>query len=103
MGEAAVGEAALLGERDQLLDIGTKLLRLGRRGGDLIMLDEGRGHVAEQGRAMAGGTLQLTTADAMNHGISSTFVRTQFKILRARRGTRRPHNPNTTKHTGKNK
>src|SRR3546814_11263010 len=82
MGEAAVGEAALLGERDQLLDIGTKLLRLGRRGGDLLMLDEGRGHVAEQGRAMAGGTLQLTAADAMTHGISFTFVPEPFKVLR---------------------
>src|SRR3712207_8885910 len=35
MGKAAVRKATLLGEGDQLLDIGAKLLRLGGRGGDL--------------------------------------------------------------------
>ena len=67
MGEAAVGEAALLGQRHQLLDIGAKLLRLGGRGGDLLMLDEGGGHVPEQGCAVAGGALQLTAGDFMTH------------------------------------
>src|SRR3546814_18954126 len=97
MGEAAVGEAALLGERDHLLDIGTKLLRLGRRGGDLLMLDEGRGRVADQGSAMAGGTLQLTAADAMTHGISFTFVPEPFKVIRARRGNGGPPKPHNSK------
>ena len=66
--EAAVGEAALLGERHQLLDVRTKFLRLGERGGDLLMLDEGRRLVAEQRETMARGALELTTADTMTHG-----------------------------------
>ena len=44
---AAIGEAAFLGQGDQLLDLGPKLLRLGKRGGDLLVLDQGRRHVAE--------------------------------------------------------
>jgi hypothetical protein len=74
MGEAAVAEAALLGQRDQLLDVGPKLLRLGGGGGDLLVLDQRGGHVAEQGGAVARGALQLAAADVDFISILSIFV-----------------------------
>ncbi len=67
MGQAAVRKSALLGQRNQLLDVGAELLRLGGGGGDLLMLDEGGGHVAEHCRAVGRGTLQLAAGDAMTH------------------------------------
>src|SRR4051812_8051868 len=74
LSEAAVGEAAALGQSHQLLDIGAKLLRLGGGGCDLLVLDERSRHVAEQGGAVAGGALELTPADAMTHGSCLSFV-----------------------------
>ncbi len=68
MRETAVGQAALLGQRHQLLDVRAKFLRLGDGGGDLLVLDERGRHVAEQGGAVARGTLKLTAANAMAHG-----------------------------------
>ncbi len=90
LGEATVRQAAVLGQRDQLLDIGAKLLRLGRGGGDLFVLDERGRHVAEQGRPVARGALKLTSAYAMAHG-SSPFVRGPCEVTPARRalGSRR--------------
>src|SRR3569623_1097143 len=66
--QATVGQATLLGERDQLLDVGTQFLRLGGGGGDLLVHDQRGRHVAEQGRTVGRGTLQLTAAYAMTHG-----------------------------------
>ena len=57
----------MLGQRDQLLDVGTQLLRLGRGGRDLLVLDQRGGHVAQQGGAVAGGALKLTAANAVTH------------------------------------
>src|SRR5947209_2067561 len=70
MSEAAVGEPALLRQRDQFLDIGPQFLGLGGRGQDLFVLDERGRHVAEQGCAVAGGALELTSGDAMTHGLA---------------------------------
>src|SRR3546814_9715722 len=58
--KAAVGEAALLGERDQLFDIGAKLLGFRDRGRDLFVLDERCRHVAEQGDTMGRGDRKST-------------------------------------------
>jgi hypothetical protein len=49
------------------------------------MLDESGRHVAEQGRTVAGGTLQLAAADAMTHSSLPSFVPQPFEVLRARR------------------
>src|SRR5438309_8045276 len=93
MGEAAVRKPALLRQRHQLLDIGPKLLRLGGGGGDLLMLDEGGRHVAEQGRTVAGGTLELTPAVAMTHESCLSFVRGPCEVSPARRWNRAPPKP----------
>ena len=50
--QATVGKATLFRERNQLFDVRTQFLRLGDSGGDLLMLDESRRHVAEQSRAV---------------------------------------------------
>jgi hypothetical protein len=57
--QAAVRQPAALGQRDQLLDVGPQLLRLGRGGLDLLVLDQRRGHVAQQRGAVARLALQL--------------------------------------------
>ena len=65
--QTTVRKAALLGERDQLLDVRTQFLRLGDGRHDLLVLDERGAHVAEQGNTVSRGTLQLTTAYTMAH------------------------------------
>jgi hypothetical protein len=70
----------MLRERDQLLDIGAKLLRLGRGRRDLLMLDERGRHVAEQGRAVARGALKLTAANTMAHGVFLSFVGAPYQV-----------------------
>ena len=83
--EAAIRQAAMLGERDQLLDVGPKLLRLGDGGGDLFVLDERGRHVAEQGRAVARGALKLTAANTMAHRSFPSFVWGPYQVSPARR------------------
>src|SRR3954463_3361564 len=80
LGEAAVRKATVLGERDQLLDIGTKLFRLRGRGQDLLVLYERCSHVAEQGRTVAGGALKLTAANTMAHRSFLSFVRGPYQV-----------------------
>src|SRR5205085_2899560 len=89
LGDAAVRKTAALGQRHQLLDVRAKLFRLGRGGGDLLVLDERGRHVAEQGRTVARGALKLTSAYAMAHG-SSPFVRGPFEVSPARRTSWEP-------------
>ena len=83
MRQTTVRKTALLGKRDQLLDIGAKLLRLGDGGLDLLMLDECRRLVTEQGRTMARGALQLTAANTMTHGNFPSFVRGPCEVTPA--------------------
>src|SRR4029079_3259343 len=93
--ETAVRKPAALGERHQLLDIGAKLLRLGSRGGDLLMLDERASHVAEQGCSVAGGALKLTAANTMAHGSFLSFVRGPCEVTPATQHSgRRRKSPN---------
>src|SRR6185312_15394007 len=83
LSEPTVRKPAVLGERDQLLDVGAKLLRLGRGRRDLLVLDERGRHVAEQGRAVAGGALKFTAANTMAHGIFLSFVRSPYEVAPA--------------------
>src|SRR5262249_33412255 len=71
---AAVGEAALLAERDKLLDDRTQLLCLGQRGDDLLVLDQGCAHVAEHRAAMLGGAVELAMNLAVTHESSPSSV-----------------------------
>src|SRR3546814_7045341 len=69
MGQTTVRQATLLGEGDQLLDIGTQFLRLGRGRQDLLMLDERSREVAEQRVAMPGAALQLAMTNLVTHDV----------------------------------
>ena len=73
MGQTTVRQATLLGEGDQLLDVRTQFLRLGRGRQDLLMLDERGGEVAEQRVAMPGAALQLAMTNLVTQ--FSSFVR----------------------------
>src|SRR5215475_5851048 len=66
-GLAAVGEPALLAERDELLDDRTQLFGLGQRGDDLLVLDQGCAHVGEHRAAMLGGAVELAMNLAVTH------------------------------------
>src|SRR5690606_15715708 len=62
-----------LAERDELLNIGAKLLRLGQSGHDLLMLDERDRHIGEHGLAMACGAIELATGFSVAHGPFSSL------------------------------
>jgi len=44
------------------------------------VLDERGRHVAEQGRAVAGGALKLTAANTMAHGVFLSFVGAPYQV-----------------------
>src|SRR5262249_57611977 len=90
VGETTVRQPATLGERDQLFDIGTKLLRLCRRRRYLLMLDERSRHVPEQGSTVAGGALKLTAANTMAHDSFLSFVRGPCQVTPATQHSGRP-------------
>jgi hypothetical protein len=60
-------QVALLAERDQLLDEGTELLRLGQGRGDLLVLDQRRGHVGEHRGPVGARTAELAVGGAVAH------------------------------------
>src|SRR5205085_4177836 len=66
-GLAAQSEAALLAERDQLLDDRAQLLGLRQRGDDLLVLDQRGRHVGEHRTAMLGGAVELAVNLAVTH------------------------------------
>jgi hypothetical protein len=47
------------------------------------VLDERGRHVAEQGRAVAGGALKFTMANAVAHGAFLSFVRGPYEVTPA--------------------
>src|SRR5262249_23666461 len=60
-------QVAALAERDQLLDDRAQLLRLGQRGGDLLVLDQRGRHVGEHGAAMLGRAVELAVGVTVTH------------------------------------
>jgi hypothetical protein len=64
---AAGVQAALLAERDQLLDDRTQVLRLVQRGRDLLVLDESTGEIHEHRLAMLRRAVELPTAIVVTH------------------------------------
>ena len=59
MGEATVRKAAALRQRDQLFRIRAQLASLCERRGNLLVLDQRRCEIAQEGGAVAGFALQL--------------------------------------------
>src|SRR4030095_9851052 len=60
---------AALAERDQLLHVGAQILRLRQSRLDLLVLDERRRQVGEQGAAMTARPTELTTSHSMAHDV----------------------------------
>src|SRR5680860_971215 len=60
-------QIAPLGERDQTVGDALELLRLGQRGGNLLVLDERGGETCEQRPAMAWRAVQLPAGFAVTH------------------------------------
>src|SRR5262249_16592772 len=60
-------QVAALAEGDQLLDNRTQVLRLGQRGGDLLVLDQRGRHVGEHGAAMLGRAIELAVGVTVTH------------------------------------
>src|SRR4051812_44169404 len=67
-GEAAGVKVAALAERDQPLEHGAKVLRLGKRRDDLLVLDQRGRHVREHRQAMLGGAVEPPAAKPVTHG-----------------------------------
>src|SRR5690606_9872023 len=74
-----VCEAAALGEGDELFHIRAQLAGLRQGGGDLLVLDEGGGHVLEQGGAVCGSTAQFTAGNAVAHWSLSVCSRGRMR------------------------
>ena len=68
-GETPVGNAVGLGERNQRLDDPTKLLRLGHRRLDDLVLEQRRRHVAEHGLAVRAVAVEFPSRLLMTHGL----------------------------------
>ena len=60
-------QVAALAEGDELLHHGPKLLGLGQRRGDLLVLDQRRAHVAEHRLAMLRRAVELAVNLAVTH------------------------------------
>jgi hypothetical protein len=67
VGQTAVRQAAALGQRDQLLEVGTQFAGLGGGRGNLLVLDQRGREIAEQRGAVRGGALKLTMANLVAH------------------------------------
>jgi len=61
-------QVAALGQRHQLLDHGPQLLGLRQGGHDLLVLDQARRHVGEEGGAVGGGAAQFASRVTVAHG-----------------------------------
>jgi len=66
--EAAVGERGLLAEGDHRLDHAPQLLRLGQRGGDLLVAQERHRHVAKHRQAVTRRAVELAQPVSVTHG-----------------------------------
>src|SRR6185312_4404192 len=64
---AARGEAAMLAHGDEALNHRAKILRLGQRRGDLLMLQQCMAEIVEHRFAMGLGAAEATTAETVTH------------------------------------
>src|SRR4030095_8012662 len=60
---------AALAERDQLLHVGAQILRLRQGRLDLLVLDERRRQIGEQGATMTARPTELATSHSMAHDV----------------------------------
>jgi hypothetical protein len=67
-------QVAALAEGDELLHHRAKLLGLGQRGGDLLMLDQRRAQIAEHGLAMLRRAVELAVNLAVTHRINPCLL-----------------------------
>src|SRR5688500_5504881 len=66
-GQPAVGERGLLAERDHRFHHAPQLLRLGQRGGDLLVPQERDRHIAEHRQPVAGRATELSKTVTVPH------------------------------------
>src|SRR4029077_6131390 len=64
---AALVQIPALVDRDRLFHDRTQILGLGQRGDDLLVLDQGGGHVGEHGTAMLGRAVEFPMDLAVTH------------------------------------
>src|SRR5699024_4508961 len=74
-GEAAVGDAVGLGQRDQRLGDAAQFLGLGQRRADQLVLEQRRRHVLEHRLAVAAGPVEFATRFHVTHDDFSLFYR----------------------------
>src|SRR5262249_5827633 len=60
-------QVAALAQRHELLDDRAQILRLGQRGGDLLVLDQRGRHVGKHGAAMLGRAVELAVGVTVTH------------------------------------
>ena len=82
---AAVGEAAMLAERDQPLDERAQILGLWQGRPDLLVLDQRGGEVLEHRLAVGGFAAEAPAAKTMAHGILNRARRGAWPIPRCSR------------------
>src|SRR5690606_29969350 len=70
-GQATVGDAVGLGQRDQRLGDATQFLRLRQGGLDEFVLEQRSGHVGEHGVAVGTGAVELAAGLLVAHGRDS--------------------------------
>lgn len=68
--QTLVREGGLLAQRDQGFDDAAQFFRLRQRGLDRFVRDQRNGHVAEHGKTVTAGAVELTQAITVTHDIS---------------------------------
>src|SRR5689334_10208667 len=72
-------QVATLGERDELLDDRTQVLRLRQRGDDLLVLDQRGSEMLEQRGALVGAPVELAVGNPVRHREFPTLSRIRLR------------------------